>query len=245
MRKLSIYLVIFVVLIAGCSSSSKKEKLDVDVYSSDGSSNNIVVNEDNDEIAEDDIEENIITIDTIFPDEIGFGWIYNGTLDYGRKEEIIKCYTEDTVKHIIIEGEEDDLSDGESGHDSTFKKDFQITADGIMLSHKGSPVYLDNQDFYLLKNPIEVGNSWELEWYYGAKAKTEIIDVTDTTIVTETVITDDNDDYYFKKARTTFEQGKGILTLEKTAEEDFTITEKIYTFGKDYLKEVVDTENNQ
>lgn len=244
MRKIIMFLVIFAILISGCSPSNKKDKLDVNVYKSNESSKSIVVNEDNDEkVIEDGIVDDKITLDKIFPNEIGFGWIYNGTLDYGRNEAITKCYTEDGVKHIIIEGEEDDLSDGESGQDPTFTKDFQITDDGIKLSHKGSPVYLDNREFYLLKTPIEVGNAWEHEWYYGAKAKTAIIDVTDTTVITETVITEDNDEYYFKKARTTFEQGKGISTLEKIADEDFTITEKIYTFGKDYLKEETNTEN--
>jgi hypothetical protein len=35
-----------------------------------------------------------------------------------------------------------------------------------------------------------VGNAWEHEWYCGAKAKTALIDVTDTTVITETVITE-------------------------------------------------------
>lgn len=233
-RKLSLIIAIFAALVAGCGTSDNK---DISKYNLNESINV----ESSENVQEDkiNIEEEKISIDKVFPEEIGFGWIYSGTLDYGRTQKITKCYTEDNVKHIIVEGEEDDLSNGESGKDSTFTKDYQITSDGIILNHTGSPEYLDGKKYYLLKTPLEIGNSWEHEWYYGSKAKTEIIEVTDNNIITETKIIEDadNEDYYFTKAKITYEKGKGIIAVEKVGKEEFTITENLYVSGLDYLEE--------
>ncbi|GKX31231.1 hypothetical protein SH1V18_37110 [Vallitalea longa] len=234
-RKLIIIIAIFVALVVGCGTSNKIDISKYNLNESDNVKSSENVKEDNINIE----EEEKISIDKIFPEEIGFGWIYSGTLDYGRTEKITKCYIEDNVKHIIVEGEEDDLSDGESGKDFTFTKDYQITADGIILNHTGSPEYLDGKKYYLLKTPLEIGNSWEHEWYYGSKAKTEIIEVTDNNIITETKIIEDidNEDYYFTKTKITYEKGKGVIAVDKVGKEEFTITENLYVSGLDYLKE--------
>lgn len=226
-RKLTINIVMLTVLAVGCGTSDK----DISKYN---------VNESISVETNEDVQEDKINIVDIFPDTIGFGWIYSGTLDYGRTEEITDCYMEDNIKHIIVEGEEDDLSDGENQKDFTFTKDYQITSDGIILKHTGSPEYLDNKQYYLLKSPLEVGNSWEHEWYYGEKAITEIIEVTHNNIVSETEIIGEysEENCYYMKVKTTYENGKGITLVEKYCKEDFPITENLYKSGLNYLEEL-------
>lgn len=144
----------------------------------------------------------------IFPDTKDFTWYYDGALDYGSYETIVnieETLTDEKTKYIYIEGENDDLSGGEAG-DLSFVKKYKVTEQSIER-------VLEDTSLILLKTPLQKGNSWVQNRKDETSPKITIIDLTDTTITTELISTQNVEGTEKEyKATTTYEVGKGVVS---------------------------------
>lgn len=149
----------------------------------------------------------------LFSMEKDFTYYYEGSVDYGEYRTIVDIQENrnDNATYILMEGQVDDLSGGESG-DTSFIKKIKVFDSGIDLA-------FSNEWIPLLRTPLKEGTEWTGFWYdqlmgaYGnMTAKTRITEITDNTVTTE--LTPIGDKKYYKdyKVVTTYEVGKGIVS---------------------------------
>lgn len=84
-------------------------------------------------------------------------YYYTGPVDYARYEVCVKVdelISPKPGKLYYLEGEVDDLSDGEAG-DLSFIKSYKVTSDEITRA------YGESFETILVQKPIEIGNTWE------------------------------------------------------------------------------------
>lgn len=205
------------ILLAGCSSfSDKKETVSVAVEEKATGNNQQVKGETNIpesqetskvEGLQEDIQE--MTYDQLLPNIIGYCWQYYGSVDYKRRESIVDIQEVEGTKSITISGEIDNEPTG-IGRDLSFQKQYQVNNKGILLNHKEKSI---TTEFYLLKGPLQLGNTWEHSWYEGSTAQSEIIALDDkkVTIRTERLDLETVKSYRLQGAEVTLELGKGII----------------------------------
>lgn len=156
-----------------------------------------------------------ISIYDIFPQERGWTSYYEGALDYGSFETIVNTeekYGQEEATLILIEGEVEDLSGGEAGDTSFFKK-IKVTETAIQQEF-GLEEYIT-----LIQAPVQKGTSWTGIWYeraYGTMDVTgTITDVTDKTITVE-IVPQNLELYKGFKVLTEYEVGKGMISQKFT-----------------------------
>lgn len=241
MKKICSLILIISIILTGCASSIVKEKETVShAVEGNGEKSNInssaveETNTDTDNPKSVDMTKKMsFTIDTLLPDTIGYGWRYYGSVDYGRTESIVEVKSVDNEKHIIVKGEIDDMSDGESGRDYSFTKTYKIVKDGIIFNHQESK---DETEFYLIKEPIEVGNTWEHPWYEDSTGKSEIIEVDEYIVIrTERIDPNPVQSYNLKESVITIEPGIGIIEEQCISMDGFDLSRGLDCYGENIL----------
>lgn len=176
-----------------------------------------------------------IDIKTVFPTAEGFMWRYEGPVESGKTVLLHKVEDTDEGMLLHVMAIMDDASGEKPLEDRIVKSVYIVTDDRILENGRE-----------LLKTPLEVGNQWSHQHILRDSgevryATTEIIEVTEDTIKTETHV--DNVFGYPDETYTetnTYSVGAGCInqTFNVQGIDDFELGYFIYkTFLKPYDEE--------
>lgn len=232
MKKMCSCIVVLSMLLTGCTGLVDKEAVSNAIDEGDGSNKADTSNtqEASNHDSQQLDEKAGSILDNLLPDTIGYGWRYYGSVEYGRSESIVEVKQLDHEKHIIVQGAIDDMGGGEMGRDYNFTKTYKVVEDGIILNHQDSS---GETEFYWIKEPIEVGNTWEHPWYEDSTGKSEIVKADEQNIVVRTERLEPNplQSYNITESVMTITRGIGIMK-EELVMEGFDFSAGLDSYGE-------------
>lgn len=167
-KKVQIFSIVLIatglILLTACAEKEEYNKTKDNI----GSSNNIANKIDNDQNIENDEreiidikDENTEILKTLLPEKIGYRWVYNGFAEYGNVMELKEINYETPDYRYVLQGEVEDMSDGESTADFSVKLQY-LLKNGELVQIKEEELMMDSifDNLILIKAPLEVGNSW-------------------------------------------------------------------------------------
>lgn len=171
MKKIIAQVLITVLLLAltpGCSKTTDNLSSSTQANDTSKDSSNILSNSHN-------------KLNSFFPQEVGYKWIYNGFAEYGHIMELDNIVREDDRLEYYIRGEVQDAS----GFPPTEKHKFEIkysVGKGVVREHIVKPGRLPHKitEFDIIREPLIKGNSWKGNVYLDEKKvelKSIIIDI--------------------------------------------------------------------
>ncbi len=159
-----------------------------------------------------DDNKNCFSLEKLYPQKIGYKWLYFGTMDYGKEEELIEIKHNNDEITLIIKGKIEDLSGGLANNNS-YKDIYIINKNKI----------IKNNDI-LLECPLIKNNNWKSIIRINNKdysAETSIKEIKKDLIFTEAFIKGlenyKNNLYYEINI---FEIGKGLIYKRYSMEKD-------------------------
>ncbi len=103
-----------------------------------------------------------IGISEMLPPFEGFQWRVFGIAGYGHAMEVQSIAIEDDHRVYRIDGEVDDLSDGEAEADFAFSITYTVEADTLVQETEGETLLESKFDrLELLRTPLVEGNTWQ------------------------------------------------------------------------------------
>ncbi len=109
-----------------------------------------------------DYSEDNALIQSLFPNQSGFRWFYNGYAEYGHSMTLDAIDVEENKITYHINGQVDDASGGEGSGEYHLTADYTIER-GALYQVIDAPMIMDKnyQTIVLIKTPLEAGATWE------------------------------------------------------------------------------------
>jgi len=163
----------------------------------------------------------------LFPQKAGTEWVYNGTAEYGHEMRIDSInQLEGNKIQYLVSGKVFDMSDGESKKDFSVYIEYEFSGTGIReIIKKGETMPHKIKELYIIKAPLEKGNTWTESVILDGTAVTlegKIIDVYNdqetgakTYKVEYTAPFEGMPDNVYRETRV-YQEGKGLISFENT-----------------------------
>src|SRR5699024_3379618 len=173
--------------------------------------------ETNEEATEEDAETEL-TLTQLLPYKAGYTWTYNGAVEYGHRMHLESIDEKNDKAIYTIEGEVDDVSDGESGKGYLLDVTYTVTNNSVVQTVE-SETMMDNnfEEIELIQMPLEEGT--ELTQTQTNAEGEEVTLESSIEGVREdgkqkiyTVTYEDTDSDYYQKRD--IKEGVGVLSFE-------------------------------
>ncbi|GAA0181829.1 hypothetical protein SH2C18_43040 [Clostridium sediminicola] len=171
-KKLQIFSIVLIttglIILTACAEKEVENKIEDNIGSSNKISNKLDNNQnsksngDNNEIEiSNPKNENNEILKDLLPNQTGFRWVYNGFAEYGNILELKRINYEAPDYQYILEGEVEDMSDGESKLDFSVKLQY-LLKNGELVQIKEEEIMMDSifDNLIIIKAPLKVGNTW-------------------------------------------------------------------------------------
>ncbi len=177
----------------------------------------------------------------LLPEKEGYKWVYNGFVEYAHRGILNSIEEKDNKIIYSIEGEVDDVSDGESKNDYTISQKY-IIENGKLIQEKEETMMMDSNfdSIVLIQLPLEVGNTWnqKVDNKNGDEVNLNcfIKDIEEEEgKKIYTIRYEDIDSNYYEERK--IEEGIGTISFQKlfkTDEDEFEIGYGIYMEASGY-----------
>ena len=190
--------------------------------------------------AEDRVSQQLVEI---FPQKIGYEWIYSGFAEYGHRMRLdnISGSTESSEVLVYeISGEVYDPSGGEASGDFSLEMEYVITKDTVTERIiKGEKLIHVFRELELLKLPLQTGTKWQQKVEVNGKEQVLTAEILSAEAEEEqgpviykvryTVPMEGMPDGLYVEERT-FAEGKGVIHYARTLGKEYDFMFEYYLY---------------